>query len=127
MVGNNFVHDYQTRIMKLKLLLVINFLCICLFAYAQQKENIEKSSTSEWWQYGALGGMVAAMFWYIVNRDKAHAKERAETNQIIKDQFARSNQLADEAAKKTEAHTNILTELKTLIQVDIQTKQKNPG
>lgn len=108
--------------MKLKILLVITFVCICISAYAQTNEK--QSSTTTLLQYGALGVMVIGMFWYIVNRDKAHAKERAETNQIIKDQFARMNQLADEGAKKTEAHTNILTELKTLIQVDIQAKQK---
>lgn len=111
--------------MKLRIALIVLFICIVLSAIAQEKQPEEQkqtSTTSSLLQYGALGAMVIAMFWYIVNRDKAHAKERAETNKIIENQFARMNQLADQDAKKSEAYTSILAELKTLIQVDIQKK-----
>lgn len=59
-------------------------------------------------QYGALGLMLLACFYYIKSKDKDHAEERKEMNENFERQHS-------EALEVTKNNTNVLVEISTLI------------
>jgi hypothetical protein len=59
-------------------------------------------------QYGPLGIVVLACFWYIVMKDKEHREERKEITSALERQHT-------EAIEVTKANTTVLTEISVLI------------
>lgn len=105
---------------KIILLLVICFLCIILYAQEEAKKP-EGGTTLT--QYGILGTIVAALAGYILRQDHLHRRERDEQKverkewqEIIQKQFESQEQLIKDNNKEWQLHSNILTELKVLIQ-----------
>ncbi|TXH07888.1 MAG: hypothetical protein E6R04_11975 [Spirochaetes bacterium] len=58
--------------------------------------------------YGPLGLIILACFWYIVYKDKSHREERKELRGILEMQHK-------EAMEVTKSNTNVLQEISTLI------------
>lgn len=59
-------------------------------------------------QYGALGLMLLACFWYINKKDKDHKEEREEMNGRFEKQH-------EEALEVTKSNTSAMLELTTMI------------
>lgn len=103
--------------MRLRITLLVICTSLSLFVYAQQKEVEQVSPADNLIQYGALGAIVIAMFWYVLWLQREHRKERDILHEQLKDQQAVSNQTIKE-------NTTILTGLKTLLEVDIKLKKQ---
>lgn len=58
--------------------------------------------------YGPLGLIVLASFWYIVRKDKQHREERKELTDTLTKQHS-------EALEVTRNNTTVLTEISVLI------------
>lgn len=58
--------------------------------------------------YGPLGLIVLASFWYIVRKDKQHREERKELTDTLAKQHS-------EALEVTRNNTTVLTEISVLI------------
>ena len=58
--------------------------------------------------YGPLGLIVLALFWYIIKRDNDHREERRELTTILQKQH-------EEALEVTSKNTTVLTEISVLI------------
>lgn len=112
--------------MKKFILFVVVSLSMSIFALSQNSEqkNNSEGHINPLIQYGALGVIVVAMFWYILFLHKERKQERAEYNAMIQKQFDKSNINDEKAVQATKEFSNILTGLKTLIELDITTKKK---
>lgn len=105
-------------------ILIVLMLVIHFVAAAQGESDSTKGQINPLIQYGALGIIVIAMFWYILFLHKERKAERAEYNTMIQKQFDKGNTNDEKAVEATKEFSNILAGLKTLIELDINKKIK---
>lgn len=68
-------------------------------------------------QYGILGVVVIGLSGYILKIEARHRKERKEWQETAANQFKRMNELSDQTNDIIREHTNILSGLKTLLEI----------
>lgn len=82
-------------------------------------------------EYGSLGIVVAACFWYINTKDMRHESERAEWRTVLKEQENKGRELLDkqqdellailkETNTSTGEQTKLITEMKTILNTLLQ-------
>lgn len=119
--------------MKNKGLLLIVSLLLCVYVYAQEKESDKVSPSTSLLQYGALGAIVLAMGGYIMFLHKKHSgelerrdKQVEGRDELLKDQYDKMNEKFDSIARTENRHIEVLTELKTLLKIDIELRKSQP-
>lgn len=112
--------------MRVKLLIPLCLFPLITFCQVTPGIADSKSQVNPLIQYGALGAIVVAMFWYILFLHKERKAERAEYNAMIQKQFDKANTNDEKAVEATKEFSNILTGLKTLIELDIKSKITQP-
>lgn len=68
-------------------------------------------------QYGVLGLVVLGLSAYVLRIETRHKKERREWMEMQSEQFDRMNDLTDESNKVIREHTNVLSGIKSLLEV----------
>lgn len=71
----------------------------------------------EWLKYGILGLCVVGLGAYVMYRDKEHKKERKEWMEMMEKQAGKMESMNHETNKVLRENTNILSGLKTLLEI----------
>lgn len=69
-----------------------------------------------------VGAIVTGLAAYIIIRDKAHRKDMKERNDLLQTQFKTISEMNDTAQGNIKENTNVLSALKTLLEINIARK-----
>lgn len=71
----------------------------------------------EWLKYGILGLVVIGLGGYVMYRDREHKKERKEWMDMMQKADEKLHQVSKETNQVLRENTNILSGLKTLLEI----------